>query len=220
MKTKKFGYISLMLMLLSQIAYSQNSETVQPVHSETYLSRGGVFIEPLIFYSAEDSSVHSSQLPIINDDTSGNSNGYGLGFRVGGHAAEILLIGLDARYANMKNDDSFYKDADVTVYNLAPVVILQTPFLGVRLLAGYVALGESNPSRGSQGIDLKFTEGTGPRLGAGVYVGPVSLNLEYQDLTYNKTEIESFGSVAVNSATNIDTTVRGYTLSLSFPIEL
>jgi hypothetical protein len=117
MKTKTIGYIGLMFMLLSPIAHAQNSETVQPAPSESYFSRAGVFIEPLIFYSAEDSSVQSSQLPIINDDTSGNSNGYGLGFRVGGHAAEILLIGLDARYANMKNDDSFYKDADVTVYN-------------------------------------------------------------------------------------------------------
>lgn len=220
MKTIKSIFPCLLGFLVTQTAFAQNSETVQPASSESLMSRAGMFVEPLVFYSAEDSSVRTSQLPIINDDTSGNSNGYGLGLRFGGHVAEIVLVGLDARYANMKNDDSFYNDVDVTVYNLAPVIIVQTPFFGVRLLAGYVALGESNPSRGDQGIDLKFKEGTGPRLGAGVYMGPVSINLEYQDLTYNKTEVESFGSVAFNDTTNVDTTVKGYTLSLSFPVEL
>ncbi len=220
MNIKKHYPLVIVTVFFAQLLWAQNSETQSSKPNQTRLSQSGVFIEPSIFYSAEDSSIRTSQLPILNDNTSGNSKGYGLGLRFGGHVAEILLIGIDGRYAKMKNDDSFYRDADANVYNLAPVIILQTPFFGVRLLGSYVVFGENNPSNGSQGIDLKFKEATGPRLGAGIYVGPISLNLEYEDLKYNKTEIESYGSVAVNNTTDVDTTTKGYVLSLSFPIEL
>ena len=220
MKIKKYHPLVLVTVFFTQYILAQNSETQQSKPQQTHMSQSGAFIEPSIFYSTEDSSVRTSQLPILNDDTSGNSTGYGLGVRFGAHVAEVLLVGIDARYAKLKNDDSFYRDADATVYNLAPVVIFQTPFFGVRLLGSYIVYGENNPSSGSQGIDLKFKEVTGPRLGAGIYVGPISLNLEYQDLKYNETEIESYGSVAVNNTTDVDTTTKGYILSLSFPIEL
>ncbi len=220
MKIKKSYPLLIVTIFFAQLIWGQNSETQNSKSNQTTLSRSGLFIEPSIFYSTEDSSIRTSQLPILNDDTSGNTTGYGLGLRFGGHVAEILLVGVDARYAKMKNDDSFYRDVDAAVYNIAPMIVLQTPFFGVRLLGSYIVYGENDPSNGSQGIDLKFTEVTGPRLGAGIYVGPISLNLEYQDLKYNKTEIESYGSFAVNNTTDVDTTTKGYILSLSFPIEL
>jgi hypothetical protein len=97
---------------------------------------------------------------------------------------------------------------------------LQTPLFGIRVMAGYVVAGENNPAAGAQGVDLKFKEATGWRVGAGLYIFAVSVNLEYQDLTYNTTEVESFGSIAVDRATSIDANSRGYTLSLGFPIAM
>ncbi len=220
----------LFITLMSVLCYMQNifaaddksteqrTETIRTTES-SHLSRGGFFLEPILFVSKEDSAIKSSQLPIINDDTTGNSTGYGVGLRLGGHVSEILLLGVDARYAKMQTDDSFYNNANADVYNIAPMIGLQTPFFGIRLLAGYVAIGESNPTASNQGVDLKFKEASGLRLGAGVYIAAISINLEYQDLTYNKTEIESYGSVAVNNTTSIDATTKGYTVSLSFPVE-
>lgn len=184
------------------------------------LSRGGFFVEPMILATKEDTTIKTSQLPIITDDTSGSSTGYGVGLRIGGHVSEIVNIGLDARYSKTTLEDSFYSKADSNAYDIAPTIGVQTPYFGVRLLAGYVVAGESDPNSGVQGLDLKFKEANGWRVGAGVFIAAVALNLEYQDLTYNSTEIQSFGSRAINTASSVDANNRGYTLSLSFPVEL
>lgn len=185
------------------------------------VSQGGFFIEPLIFASQEETSVKTSQLPIVNSDTSGKAQGYGVGLRFGGHIYESVLLGLDARYAKLKMDDStFYSNVDADVYNIAPVVGLQTPWWGIRVMAGYVVAGENNPGAGNQGVDLKFKEAQGWRLGAGVHVAAIGINLEYQDLKYNSTEVESLGPVALNNNTSVDADTQGYSLSVSFPIEL
>lgn len=185
------------------------------------LSKGGLFIEPLIFAAQEDTEIKTSQLPIVNDDTSGEARGYGIGLRFGGHVYESVLLGVDARYAKYEMSDStFYSDVEADVYNVAPVIGLQTPWWGIRLMAGYVVAGESDPDSGNQGVDLKFKEAQGWRLGAGVHVAAVGINLEYQDLKYNSTEVESLGSVAVNNDTSVDSDTEGYSLSVSFPIEL
>lgn len=184
------------------------------------LSKGGFFVEPMLLTTQEDTSIKTSQLPIIRDDTSGSSNGIGLGVRVGGHLNEVLLLGLDARYSKAQINDSFYRQADAQSYSLAPALSLQTPYYGVRLLASYVVAGESDPNSGYQNVDLKFKEAAGWRVGAGLFIAAVSLNLEYQDITYNSTEIQSVGSLLVSKATTVDANNRGYTFSLSFPVEL
>jgi hypothetical protein len=197
-----------------------NMTTVRVQEKDSRLVKSGFYIEPLLSVSQEDTSIKSSQLPFIHDDSSGNSKGFGVGLRIGAHVSDTLLLGIDTRYSRMQTDDSFYNKADADVYNIAPMIGLQTPFYGIRLLASYVVAGENNPASGAQGVDLKYKEALGWRLGAGLYVASVSVNLEYQDLTYNTTEVESFGSVAVNKATSVDANSRGYTVSLSFPIEL
>ncbi len=188
---------------------------------DSRISKGGFYIEPLIFASQEDSSIKTSQLPLVNNDTSGKSRGYGVGLRFGGHVSEILLLGLDARYAKMKMSDSTaFNDVNADVYNVAPMIGLQTPLWGVRLTADYVVAGENNPDSGTQGLDLKFKEAQGWRFGAGLHVASIGINLEYQDLTYNKTEVQSLGAFAINNVTGIDAETKGYSLSLSFPVEL
>jgi hypothetical protein len=185
------------------------------------VSRSGFYIEPLIFASQEDTKVETSQFPLVNSDTDGKARGYGIGLRLGGHVAESLLLGVDARYAKVRMDDStFYSDTNANVYNIAPMVAVQTPWWGLRLMAGYVVAGENDPDAGVNGVNLKFKEAQGWRVGAGVHVGSVGVNLEYQDLKYNSTEIQSVGSVALNTNTSVDADTKGYALSLSFPIEM
>lgn len=184
------------------------------------ISAGGMFIEPMLLLSQEDNSIKTSQLPVINQDTSGDSRGYGFGLRFGVHASEVFLLAIDGRYSRERTKDSFYGEANSSVYNVAPMVGVQTPLFGVRLMAGYVVSGENDPEAGDNGFNLKFKEANGWRVGAGVHVAAVAINLEYQDLNYNSTEIESVGSLSLDRTTNIDANSRGYTLSLSFPIEL
>lgn len=186
-----------------------------------YRSPGGLFIEPMLLTLQEDTTIKTSQLPIIRDETSGESSGYGVGLRFGGHVSEIFMLGLDARYSKSELKDSFYETADTNVYDVAPFVGVQTPYFGVRLLAGYVVAGENDPASGIQGLDLKFKEANGWRVGAGVYIAAVSLNVEYQDLTYNATEIQSYGLInRSGGTTDVDANNRGYSVSLSFPVEL
>ena len=194
---------------------SQYTETDE----KTRVSKGGLYIEPMLSAIREDSSINSANLGTSN--STGKAEGYGVGLRFGGHVSEILFLGLDGRYAKMQQKDAFYDGTSSDVYNVAPMIGVQTPVWGVRLLAGYVLLGENNPGANSQGVNLKFSEPRGWRLGAGLHAGPVGINLEYQNLIYNKTEIQSIGSVATNaSASGIDETTKGYALSVSFPIEL
>lgn len=186
-----------------------------------YRSPGGLFLEPMLITSQEDTTIKSSQLPLLQDDTSGKQNGYGVGLRFGGHVSEIFMAGVDARYSKSQLKDSFYETADTNVYDIGPFVGLQTPYFGIRLLAGYVVAGENDPASGVQGLDLKFKEANGWRVGAGLYVAAVSVNVEYQDLTYNSTEIQNYGLINRSGGTSsVDANNRGYSVSLSFPVEL
>lgn len=183
--------------------------------AEERISRGGFFLEPMIFASQEDMSVETSGF----GDTSGSARSYGAALRFGGHISEIALLGLDARYSKANIDGTSYGDVDADVYNIAPMVGLQTPLAGIRLTAGYVLAGENNPDGGNT-FDVKFKEAQGWRLGAGIHILAVSVNLEYQDLTYNTTEVESVGPLATSSDFDVDANTQGYALTVGFPIEL
>jgi hypothetical protein len=69
-------------------------------------------------------------------------------------------------------------------------------------------------------LDLKFKEPTGARIGFGLRAYAFSVNLEYEDLNYNTSEIESLGSLQINNQTNVDYNSYGYSLSMSFPLLL
>ena len=206
----------------SDTASKQESATTTSKYTETdekpRISKGGFYIEPMVSAIREDSNLNSASL---NTNTTGTTEGYGVGLRLGGHVSEVLFLSVDGRYAKMQQSDSFYDKNTSNVYNLAPMIGLQTPLWGIRVMAGYVVLGENSLDANRQGVKLKFKEPRGLRLGAGLHAGPVGINLEYQDLKYNKAEIESLGSVATNVNVNgIDESTKGYALSLSFPFEL
>jgi hypothetical protein len=67
----------------------------------------------------------------------------------------------------------------------------------------------------------KFSEAHGYRLGAGIKLAIISLNLEYQNLTYDKTDINEVGAFNPGfSRSNIQLDNSSWILSASFPIGL
>jgi len=212
-------FVLLGVLLAAATVHAQENEsTYTSDQSDRQVSRGGFFVEPLFQLSRQDSSIETSQLGF--SDTSGNTQGWGAGLKLGAHVSEIFFIGVDGRYDKLKLTDSSYGEATGDAYNIGPTIGLATPILGIRVMGTYVAAGEYNPQAGSNNVDLKFRDPYGWRLGAGIHILAVSLNLEYQDLKYRTTDVESFGPFPVNTATNVDYENKGYQLSLSFPIEL
>ncbi|PIS11219.1 MAG: hypothetical protein COT73_05150 [Bdellovibrio sp. CG10_big_fil_rev_8_21_14_0_10_47_8] len=211
------GTVVLSFALNSQ---AQNRSTEKMDSGRSSISGGGLFVEPILSYSTEQASIKTSQLPVISDDTSGETRGVGVGSRLGFHISEILFFGADGRYARTRFDDSSYGSADGSSYNLGPVVGIQTPVAGLRVWTSYAMLGEFDPGPGHQGFDVKFNDPRGWRIGAGFHLLSVSLNLEYQDLTYATTEIQSFGSINGGGDSSVDFNNQGWTASLSFPVEL
>jgi hypothetical protein len=214
-------YLVAVLSFGISIALGQdNSKTTTVDNSSTpQHSVVGVFLEPMLLGSSENFSMKSSQLPLIASNTSGTSTGYGLGIRLGAHLSEFFL-GVDGRYDREQMTDSFYQAATADVYSYGPTAGVQMPYAGLRLMGTYVMGGQFNASPGVSGLQLNFQKPTGWRVGLGFHLGSVSLNLEYQDLTYGTTQVASLGSLAINSNVNMQTETNGYLLSLSFPTEL
>ncbi len=183
-------------------------------------SSGGLFVEPMLIYSKNEASIKTSQLPLLTGDSSGTINDTAIGARLGFHVAEIFILAADGRYGKSRFQDSLYSTADGSDYNYGLTAGVQTPIAGIQLFGTYILGGVFDPTAGAQNIDMKFTDARGYRVGAGIHILAVSLNLEYQDLTYNNSTIESFGNVTVNQASKVDATQRGYAVSLGFPIEL
>ena len=183
-------------------------------------SSGGLFVEPMLIYSKNEASIKTSQLPLLTGDSSGTINDTAIGARLGFHVAEIFILAADGRYGKSRFQDSLYSTADATDYNYGVTAGIQTPIAGIQLFGTYILGGVFDPTAGALNIDMKFTDARGYRVGAGIHILAVSLNLEYQDLTYNNSTIESFGNVTVNQTSKVDATQRGYAVSLGFPIEL
>lgn len=182
--------------------------------AETY----GLFVEPALTYERTDSDVNYPS-PFAN--SSGDIEGFGVGARAGFHLGEIFFLGIDGRYSMLDFENSVNSyDADASAINWGPVVGVQMPFVGLRVWGSYIVGGELDPDA-SNGLDVKFSDLSGYRVGAGVRILMVSLNLEYQDLKYEDTEIEQWGPFTPGtslSGTNLNT--ESWILSVSFPIEL
>lgn len=198
--------VPLVALLFSSAAFAQKS--------------GGLFVEPLLQYENTTSEIETSQLPLVSDDTSGTTKGFGLGARLGAHVGEVVFLAGDVRYTRADLSDSFYESASTTGHNYGVTLGAQTPFFGVRVWGTAVLGGELDPAAGISDLDLKFKEAKGHRVGAGIHFAAVAVNLEYQDLKYDRTEIESAGTLTLNSDTQVDANQKGLILSVGFPIEL
>lgn len=185
------------------------------------VSSGGLFVEPMITYENGDTETN---FPAPLSNSTGKVEGFGIGARLGVHILESVFIAADGRYSmpNFKDSSIDYK-ARATQYNLAPVVGVQMPGIGVRLWGAYVATGELNPEANGNNVDVKYTDATGYRVGAGFRVAMVSINAEYQELEYGKATIEDGGGIFFPPGTSFDNVKlknKSWLVSVSFPLEL
>ncbi len=180
-------------------------------------SKGGLFIEPMLTYESGSSDV---KFPAPAGSSTSDIDGFGVGARLGFHVHEAVFLGLDGRYslADYKNDDTDI-NAGATAYNYGPVIGIQMPTtIGLRVWASYIMGGQLDPEK-DNGIDLKFKDASGYRVGAGIKLAAVSLNLEYQEIKYNETELQNGGFFS-GSTNNVTSENHSVVLSVSFPISL
>ena len=178
---------------------------------------GGVFIEPMLTYESGSSDVN---FPSPAGSSESEFDALGVGARLGFHVHEAVFLGIDGRYSAVEyeNDDTDI-DTDGESYNLGPVIGFQMPTtLGLRLWASYIMAGEMDLEK-DNGIDATFEDASGYRLGAGIKLAMVSLNLEYQHIEYDKTTLKDAGFFS-GSTNNVDADNKSYILSVSFPISL
>lgn len=195
--------LPLALLSLTSVAYAADS--------------AGLFVEPMLTYEKGESDV---DYPAPFGGSDGKVDGFGVGARLGFHVMESLFIGADGRYSKPEfdNDDPDFK-TDATAYNYGPVVGVQMPtLLGLRVWGSYILGGEMDLEKKND-VDLKLKDASGYRVGAGVKIGPASLNLEYQQISYDKTELEDAG-IFSGSTNNVDAEIQSYIVSVSFPLSL
>ena len=210
--------VAAALLLGVSDAFAQDTSTTTTM---TNSSRSeprfvGGYLEPMLLGSTEQMVMRSSPGSRVTSDTTGTNTGYGLGLKAGIHLSEFF-IGVDGRYDREQMNDSFYQTANANVYNYGPTAGFQMPYAGLRFVATYVTGGQFNADPGVNGLQLNFQNPTGWRAGLGFHVEFVSLNLEYQDLTYDYTQVASLGTLAPNSRVTLHNETNGYLLSLSFP---
>lgn len=177
-------------------------------------SEGGLFVEPSVTYERGESTVN---YPSPFSNSTGTIQGFGLGARLGFHLNEAFFLGFDGRYSMPQfKDSSVHYDAKAVSTNWGPVVGMQMPDLGIRIWGAYVMGGELNPEK-SEIFDVNFKNATGYRVGAGFRITAVSLNLEYQQLKYDQTNLEQPGPFTTFN--NVDLENKAWIASVSFPFE-
>ncbi|MEA9355735.1 outer membrane beta-barrel protein [Bacteriovorax sp. PP10] len=206
---KKIILLSSMMMAFSGLSYAQDSTD----------NAGGLFVEPMITWERGRGDVNFPS-PINSADT--ELDGFGVGARFGGHVYNTIFLAVDGRYSIPKfKDNKINQDADAKAWNVGPVVGMQmpTPF-GLRVWGGWIVAGGVDVDK-SQNVKEEFKSGQGYRIGAGVKLALVSLNIEYQKIKYDNTVIEEVGVFTPNSNRgDIELTNEAMVLSVSFPIAI
>ena len=181
-----------------------------------FAADSGLFVEPMLTYENGEADV---DFPSPFGSSKSEIDGFGLGTRFGFHFANSIFVGVDGRYSKptYKNDDTDV-NSDATSYNVGPMVGFQMPTtLGIRVFGSLIMSGQMDVEEEND-IDFKFKDASGYRIGAGIKIALVSLNLEYQNIKYDKTEAS--GSNWSGSSDNIEQENRSYVFSVSFPIFL
>lgn len=182
-------------------------------------NKGGLFVEPMLTYERGEGEIDFPS-PVNSSDT--DVDGFGVGARVGFHIHESIFIGADGRYSMPQfKDSSLDQKVDAKAWNYGPVVGFQMPTdIGLRVWGGYIMDGQLDPEK-DQDVDEKFSDAKGYRVGAGVKLGITSLNLEYQTLKYDKTEIQEVGVFTPGySRGDVELENSTWILSVSFPIAI
>lgn len=180
---------------------------------------GGLFVEPMLTWERGRGDLNLPT-PFSNAET--ELDGFGVGARLGGHVWESVFVAVDGRYSMPSfKDNKINQDVDAKAWNVGPVVGVQMPTLfGLRVWGGWIVAGEADPEKG-QNVDVRFESGSGYRVGAGIKMSVVSLNVEYQKIKYSETRFESLGPIAANDVRQ-DSELENdsMVLSVSFPLAI
>lgn len=178
---------------------------------------GGLFLEPGITYQGVSDADINYPAPFSGTD--GDIKGLGLMARLGVHVGEILFVAADGRYSHLVLKGSSV-DSSGSAYNYGLTAGAQMPVAGLRAWAGWILGGAVNPSATS-GFDAKYKSGSGWRLGAGLHIVLVSVNLEYQQTTFDELEVESIGPFSAGTSfSGTELKDKAWILSVTFPMEL
>lgn len=205
MKTKFLSALACCALLAGGPAVAQ---------MESGMSNGtGLFLEPGVSYQSTSATVDYG-------GGAGNSSavtrGFGLLVRGGVHVFERFFVAADGRYAFLKfTDNSNNLNADAASWDIAPTVGIQMADWGARLYVGYVLAGNLDP-KSVNGVDVKFENPTGWRVGAGLKARYLSVNIEWQRLLYGDAELNQTGAAAL---TDVKYNTEGLLASVTFPIE-
>lgn len=206
---KKIILLSSMMIAFSGPSFSQDSTD----------NEGGLFVEPMVTWERGRGDVNFPS-PINSADT--ELDGFGIGARFGGHVYNTIFLAVDGRYSIPTfKDNKLNQDTDTKAWNLGPVIGMQmpTPF-GLRVWGGWIVAGGVDVDR-SQNVKEEFKSGQGYRVGAGVKLALVSINIEYQKIKYDETVIEEVGVFTPNTTrSDVELTNEAMVLSVSFPIAL
>jgi hypothetical protein len=179
-----------------------------------FIAPGSFYIEPAVFGLRQDSHIN------VGSDNEVEGDGMGLAMKLGSQISDRYFAAADIRYQRTQFNEKGLKDVDSDTWNIAPVLGLQTNWYGLRAWGSYILDGTSNPDSAANGLDLRFEKPFGWRAGVGVRISNISLNLEYEDLTYRQTVVQSVGSLGPSAGQNVDFDSRTVAMSVSFPIQL
>lgn len=180
---------------------------------------GGLFIEPMATYETGSGDIN---FPSPINSSESKVKGFGVGARVGAQVVQTVFAGVDARYSipNLE-DTSLNQDVKSKAWNVGPMIGIQMPTpIGLRLWGSWILAGQLDPDT-DKGVDEKFKDGNGFRLGGGFRFALISINAEYQYIKYDETEIQEAGIFTPGYTTNnISLTNKSLILSVSIPIGL
>lgn len=211
----------LAVTILTSGAFAQDEAPAPaPSDSESSSSSSGVglFVEPGVTYEKGDTRI---DYPNPFDDSTGTLKGLGVGARVGAHVYGALFVALDGRYSQPQwTDSTFNTTADSVATNLGLTVGAQMPIVGLRAWGTYIGAATMDPGE-AKSLDVRFRDGRGYRIGAGFRVSLISINLEYQDISYDTAEIQKIGPF--NSGTTFSGnpfSAKSWLVGVSFPLQL
>jgi hypothetical protein len=178
-------------------------------------AHAGFFAEPLLTY--QDLKADISYPTTFQSDSSGEIKGVGVGARIGGHVLDTMFLAADLRYGKPTYKDSNFS-AEAESANAGIVLGLQMPIAGLRIWGTYVGDGTLD-TKEDNSVDFKFKQAKGHRIGLGLHVAMFSVNLEYENIKYDSTEIERLGPFTnVSDQDGIKLKQTGFVASVSFPI--
>lgn len=189
--------------------------TVSVIAPTTQSAQADLFLEPGLTFQAISDADISYPAPFAGAD--GEMKGIGLMGRIGARFADIFFLAADGRWANLNYQNSLL-DSSGSSFNYGITGGMQMPIAGLRGWAGWIIGGNADPGT-SAGFDGNYKSGSGWRLGAGFYILFVSLNLEYQEITYDSIEVESIGPFApATNLSGVQLKDKAWVLSLSLPL--